>query len=399
MIKETLKKISAIFLGLIFIFIGYSLSITSAGILLKSANIDNALIGIVTSAFYVGAIFSAIIGYKFVSVYGYSKSYAIFTSFFAISAMLHNFSNTLIYWVILRFMLGFSYYSIVMVVESWINLCSQNEIRSRILSFYEGTYYLAFAIGMLILSINLTHSSIFVWSAFFIILGSIPINIMTIEEPPNPPKRRIFIPNVFRLVPLALVGSFVAGVLMNGFFSMSGVYVLSKNGTLQDASIFIMIAMSGGFVAQLFFGYLSDKFGRKYSIMLACFIIVFSAFAMLLCENFYCEKIAVFFMGIGIFCLYSLSLARANDVLKNKNKTAQIGATFLFNYIIGSLIAPVFIGILMNFLGANGFVWTYVIFATILFVFAIFHDVVPKHKRTIYVARRPSKIFDESNLR
>lgn len=396
MIKETLKKISGIFLGLIFIFIGYSLSITSAGILLKSANIDNALIGIVTSAFYVGAIFSAIVGYKFVSVYGYSKSYAIFSAFFAISAMLHNFSNTLIYWTILRFMLGFSYYSIVMVVESWINACSQNEVRSRVLSFYEGTYYSSFAIGMLILSSNSAHSSIFVWSAFFIILGSIPINVMKIEEPPSPPKKRIFIPNVFRLVPLALVGSFVAGVLMNGFFSMSGVYILSKNGTLSDASMFIMIAMSGGFVSQLFFGYLSDKFGRKYSIMLASFIIVISAIVMLFCEkNLHFEKIAVFFMGIGIFCLYSLSLARANDVLKNKNKTAQIGATFLFNYIIGSLIAPVFIGVMMNLVGSSGFVWTYIIFATILFVFAHFNDVVPKHKRTNYVVRRPSKIFDE----
>lgn len=35
-------------------------------------------------------------------------------------------------------------------------------------------------------------------------------------------------------------------------------------------------------------------------------------------------------LGIGIFCLYALALARANDVLVSKNKGVELGRGILF---------------------------------------------------------------------
>lgn len=392
--KRTLQILTALFVAIIFIFVGNSLALNSAGMMLKTANIHDFYIGIITSCFFLGAIISSIFGYKFISSYGYIRSYAIFTALFAVSAILHDLVSNIILWAILRCMLGFSYYSICMVVESWINARSRNEIRSRVFSFYTAIYYISSAFGMLLLSFDLESSQVFALSAFFIMLGSIPLNIIKIKEPMLPPKKKIFIPNVFSLVPLALVTSFIAGILMSGFFAMGGVFIISIGGDIRDASLFLLIAMVGGFLGHIFFGYFSDKFGRKFSIMLSCVISFISILLMLVFgSNILFYKIFVFFMGIGIFCLYALAVARANDVLNSKNEATQISATLLLNYSLGSLLGPIIIGYFMQQFAGNGFIYVYLVGLIILFIIACFVDVVPKEHRTKFMSHHPSEIL------
>ena len=392
--KRTIKVLSALFIGIWLIFIGNGLVLTSAGVMLKEMGVSDVFIGIITSCFFLGGIMSAIFAYSFISSYGYVRSYAIFTALFAISATLHGLGNSIIYWAFLRFLLGFSYYSIVMVVESWINTKSKNEIRSRVLAFYEMLYYGGFGVGVIILALNLNNAKIFAISIFFILLGAIPMNTVKIKEPPLPEKRKLSIPNVFELVPLALSGSFTAGICLSSFFAMSSVFVLKTGGSVLDISAFIFIAMIGGLLSELFFGNFSDKFGRKYSIMLGVFIALVASFFMWFnLENLNILKICVFFLTFGTFSLYALSLARANDMLNNKNESAKVGAELLLSYSIGSLLGPLITGVFIEIFGSLGFVLVYVLILAFLFVFAAFQEVVPKEKRGEFVAKRPSKIL------
>ncbi|PSM51795.1 major facilitator superfamily transporter [Campylobacter blaseri] len=392
--RRTIRILAALFIGIGFVFIGNGLVITSAGIMLTNMGVSNFYIGMITSCFFFGGILSSIFTYRFISNYGYIRSYAIFTALFAIASLMHGFSENIIYWAFLRFMLGFSYFSIVMVVESWINARSKNEIRSRVLSFYEIIYYSAFGIGVLILTFNLSTAKIFTMSVFFIILGSIPINIIRIKEPKLPPRKKIFIPNIFNIVPLALVTSFVAGILINGYFSMGSVFILDSGGGVKDASVFLLLAMCGGFLSQLFFGNFSDKFGRKNAIMLSAFILlVASGLLFSIVENIFLEKILSFFIGFGAFSLYSLALARANDVLNNKDKTAEVGAALLLSYTCGSLVGPLFMGLLMQIFGPKGFIFIYILSSVTLIVFSLFRESIPKKDRTEYIPAPPSNIL------
>lgn len=392
--KRTIIILNGLLFGVFLIFVGNGLVLTSAGIMLKNFGINDFLIGIITSCFFLGAIGSSIFGYKFISSLGYIRSYAIFTSLFAISAVLHGLSENVIYWAFLRFMLGFSYYGIVMVVESWINAKSRNEIRSRVLGFYAMLYYGGFCLGAMILALNLNPSKIFTMSVFFILLGSIPMNIIKIKEPFLPPKRKISIPNVFNLVPLALVTSFTSGIVLASFFTMSSVFIISVGGDIKDISSFVLIAMVGGFLSELFFGFFSDKFGRKIAILLGSFISLISAIFMYKnLQNILILKILVFFLAFGTFSLYSLALARANDMLKCKNESAKVGAELLFTYSFGSLTGPILTGIFMEIFGDKGFVFTYLIFLSLLFIFTLTQEMVPKEKRSKYVIKKPSRFL------
>lgn len=280
------KALFGLFGAIGFVFMGNSLALSSAGVVLKAQNIGEIAIGGVTACFFIGAIMSSIITYKFISTIGYLRSYSFFVSLFAISALLHSFFENIYAWAVLRLFLGFSYYSIAMIAEGLINAKANNAARGKLIGLYEIIYYTSFGLGVMILSLNMSVEKIFMTSTLLIILGSIPITLVRVKEPKLPPKRKIFIPNIFGVVPLASASAFVGGIAINGFVSMGSVYGVTISDDLSKVSLFMVLAMLGGFLGQLFFGVNSYRIGRRNSILLACIIgLVASVLLMIFSEN------------------------------------------------------------------------------------------------------------------
>ncbi|WP_367649327.1 MFS transporter [Campylobacter sp. RM16188] len=380
--KRTIKTMGPLFVGISFLFIGNGLVISSAGIELKIMGAGELATGLVIAAFFIGAMLSTIMSHKIVSKVGHIRSFAIFSSLFGISAMFHELSSNLYFWSLLRGCLGFCYYSILMIVESWLNERARNEVRSRVIAFYEIVFYVCFGLGILVLSLDLSSSEIFLISAAFILISSIPLNLVRIKEPPIPERKNISIPKIFALVPLALITSIVAGVLVNGFFSMASVYILLQGFSPKEVSFFMTIAMAGGFIAHGIIGGISDKFGRR-PVIIGCSLVSLAA-AIIFVKfdlSINLQYALSFFLGSGVFCLYALALARANDMLVHKSKSIEVGRAILFSYSIGSLFSPVIMGVVMSFYGASGFMWVYVVLLTLLILFALTQKTVPEKYR------------------
>ncbi|WP_276883508.1 MFS transporter [Campylobacter cuniculorum] len=370
--KRIIRSMTALFAGISFMFIGNGLIVSSAGVILKQQNLDSLTIGAINSFFFIGAMFGTIFAQKIITQIGYIRSFGIFAAIFGSSAILHILSENLIFWAFLRFLIGVCYYSLLIITESWLNEKAKNSVRSRILSFYEVIFYLSFGLGILIFSLNLDKITIFISSAVLILLSSIPLNLIKIKEPLPPKESKISIPKIFDLVPLAIVTSFIAGMLVNGFFSMASLFMLLQGFDAKIASYFMFCAMIGGLVAQMFIGNISDKLGRKFAII-ACASVGFITLLIFMISKpqIYFQYLLAFFMGVGIFCLYSLALARANDVLRDKNKAVEVGRGVLFCYSLGSLISPLILGILMQFFNFSGFIWFYLVNLGFLILFAL----------------------------
>ncbi|QOR04078.1 MFS transporter [Campylobacter cuniculorum] len=370
--KRIIRSMTALFAGISFMFIGNGLIVSSAGVILKQQNLDSLTIGAINSFFFIGAMFGTIFAQKIITQIGYIRSFGIFAAIFGSSAILHILSENLIFWAFLRFLIGVCYYSLLIITESWLNEKAKNSVRSRILSFYEVIFYLSFGLGILIFSLNLDKITIFISSAVLILLSSIPLNLIKIKEPLPPKESKISIPKIFDLVPLAIVTSFIAGMLVNGFFSMASLFMLLQGFDAKIASYFMFCAMIGGLVAQMFIGNISDKLGRKFAII-ACASVGFITLLIFMISKpqIYFQYLLAFFMGVGIFCLYSLALARANDVLRDKNKAVEVGRGVLFCYSLSSLISPLILGVLMQFFNFSGFIWFYLINLGFLIIFAL----------------------------
>ena len=150
-----------LFLSMSLMFLGNGLIIPSAGVELKNAGADELIIGLINTCFFIGAMISTILAHRIVSKVGHIRSFAIFTAVFGVSAMLHALSLNLYFWAILRALLGFCYYALLMVIESWLNAKISNSVRSRVIAFYEAVFYVSFGAGILILALNLASFEVY----------------------------------------------------------------------------------------------------------------------------------------------------------------------------------------------------------------------------------------------
>lgn len=143
---------------------------------------------------------------------------------------------------------------------------------------YNVVYYISFTAGIALLGFKLSSSEIFTVSAMMVMAAMLPVALTLLYAPELPPPRRISLPRLFAIAPLALVGSFTAGLLMNGFF-YHGFGVLLKQGfDVRQISFYLMIAMMMGFAVQLPVAKLSDRYGRRAAI-LACSLVSFAGAA------------------------------------------------------------------------------------------------------------------------
>ncbi len=370
--KRTIKSMTALFVGMAFVFIGNALIVSSVGVILKQISVGEVFIGLIGSCFFVGAMISTISSHRIISKVGHIRAFGLFSAGFSICIILHNLSENLYFWAFLRLVMGACYYGILIIIESWLNEKAKNAVRQRVLSFYEVVFYSSFGLGTLIIAFDLPSEQLFVIAACFIMFSSIPLNLIRIKEPLIPAKSPISLPKIFTIAPLALLTSFIGGMLMNGFFSMASLFVLLQGYGAAEVSYFIFFGILGGFIAQSLIGFVSDRLGRKFSIILCACVALASMLVYVIFTPSLAWQFAIaLFLGMGIFCLYALALARANDMLEDKSKRVELGRAVLFCYSLGSLLAPLTLGVVMQTLNYKGFAYFYILALAFLILFAL----------------------------
>lgn len=394
---KTVNSLRALLFAAFLLFIGNSFLLSSNSIILKELGHNDFAIGLVNSCIYLGALISTFFSQNLIQKVGHIRSFGFFTSLFAIAALLHIFTKEIYLWALLRFSIGFSYYTLLVIIESWINQKSKNEIRSRMLAVYEIVFYSGFAAGVLLLYLKPSYNNIFIISVLIILLCSLPLNLLKIKQPKLGKREKISLPNIFNISKLAFISAFVGGFLMNGFFSMSQTYFLALNYSVQDISLLIFTAMIGGFVAQTFVGKLSDVYGRKLAILgCVCTALTASIGMFFLATNKTAIYILCFFLGMGLFCIYALALARASDRAKESSQILEIGRTLMFAYTSSSVISPLVLGYILELFGANGYIFVYIVLLSILALFTLTQPKIDAENRIDY-DEKPSQFIHLGN--
>jgi MFS family permease len=165
-------------------------------------------------------------------------------------------------------------------------------------------------------------------------------------------------PKLLSIAPLALVGSFIGGVFVGAFYTMLPLYVLNVFDQASVVSLFMAITILGGLVAQLPVGMLSDRLGRRKMLAWAGFFSVAILALMLVLPWIWRDSVVLlyavgFLLGMSLFSIYPLSVARANDVFDENKDLVEISRTLLFSYGLGSFIAPLMLGFILGFSAAG----------------------------------------------
>mgnify|MGYP000468772403 CR=1 FL=1 len=135
-IQQSILPISSLFFAISFLAIGYGMILTYVGIYLKELDVSNITIGIINASFFLGAILSSILSQSIISKVGHIRSFAAFASIMVSSFLLHSIYYDQYLWGFLRFLSGFSFYGLLIILESWLNEKSNTEDRGKILAIY-----------------------------------------------------------------------------------------------------------------------------------------------------------------------------------------------------------------------------------------------------------------------
>ncbi|WP_066566020.1 MFS transporter [Snodgrassella sp. CFCC 13594] len=384
------RQFFSLFCAVFLLFAGYGLFLNSAGIKLAQMGVSNIAIGALNAAFFGGATISAIVSHRIISRVGHIRSFGVFGALFAIAAMAHMMFDSFWAWGGLRALLGFCYFSLLMVVESWFTERSSADKRAKVLAIYEVVFYVAFTVGIALMSFKFSSNNIFTLAAILVMASMLPVGLTRVAEPTIPPRQKISLPRVLAVAPLATAGSFAAGILINGFFTMASVFILQQGFNVRQISVYLGCAMFGGLISQIPVAYVSNRIGRRTTIMLCsaipCAMAISALGVMQIQPSFIgIHYITAFIFGSCLFTLYSLSLARANDVKPKLMNAVEINRSLLFVYGLGSLVAPLLLGVVTEHANHFGFYSVYFMVTLALSVFAWLQKPIPPEERSVYV--------------
>ena len=386
-LKTYILPISSLFLSITFLAIGYGIMITYIGVYLKQAGASSFSIGLINSAFFLGAIASSIFSQKIISTIGHIRSFASFAALMVIAFLLHSVYLNEFFWGFLRLISGFSFYALLIIVESWLNEKSSNSQRGQILAIYTIIFYLSTALGQLFLTIP-KDSEFFVFTvgSVLVLFSLITIAMTKIKEPILKPFEQYSFPKLYSIVPLALTGSFIGGFFVGSFFTMLPLTILHKFDSTTILSIFMSLTLIGGLVSQWPIGKLSDKYGRRKLIAFCGFFTAFVSLLFIIVPelNSYYYILALL-LGVTIFAIYPLSLARANDELDENKDMVEISRALLFAYGAGSFIAPIILGIIFTFLNYEAIFFIYLTIGFFLGLYSLSRKRVADDDMSVFV--------------
>lgn len=385
--KSMFLAISSLFFSIGFLAIGYGMIMTFVGVFLKEQGTSDMVIGFINAAFFLGAMASSIFSQKIISTVGHIRSFVTFAALMVITFLMHSLFLNEFFWGILRLISGFAFYGLLIILESWLNEKSSNEQRGQILAIYTIIFYLATALGQLFLNIeNDFRHMIFSIGAVLVLFSVIFIAMTKIKEPTIQPFERFSFPKLYNVVPLAVTGSFIGGFFVGGFFTMVPLYVLKVYDSKEVLSLFMMFTLLGGLIAQWPVGRLSDKYGRRKLIALSGFFTALASLLFIIAPvNEYWVYLLGIMLGVSIFCIYPLSLSRANDVIDENKDIVEISRALLFAYGAGSFCAPIVIGLGFDYLTPHAIFVMFTVLGIYLALYSLSRQRVADDDMSVYV--------------
>lgn len=386
MFRNTIVPISSLFFAIALLATGYGMLMTYIGIYLTQEGLSEAFIGLINSAFFLGAMLAAIFSQKLIVTVGHARSFSAFSALMVMAVLGHALLFDPFLWAFLRLVSGFAFYSLLIVLESWLNAKSSTEDRGRVLAIYTIIFFLAMAVGQLILTFDLTSVVVFIIGSILVLWSLIFVAITRINQPVLKPFERYSFPKLLSFEPMALVGSFVGGFFVGAFYTMMPLLVLKVYGDTQVVAVAMALTIVGGLVAQWPVGILSDRYGRRRLLALTGFFsFVIFILLMSLPAQVGLMYLLVFLVGMSTFSVYPLSVARANDVMDETKDIVEISRALLFSYGMGSFLAPLILGVVLGY-SVTLFFAIMAVFAFSLGAYSLMLKRIPDEQLSVYVA-------------
>jgi MFS family permease len=386
-----LFSLVALFCGISVLLVGNGLLGTLLGVRSVSLGFSLEVTGMVMAAYFAGFIAGSLQCVVLIERTGHIRTFAALAAVASAAALTHVLLESPFVWAILRFIMGFCFAGLYMVMESWLNSMSDNTSRGRILSIYMMVNLGSLAAGQFFLFLpDPGGFALFCIASMLMSLALVPITLSRTSAPTPQRAQPMTLSSLFRTSPLGLAGSFASGLGLGPFWSMAPVFCSTLGLSETLTAIFMSSTIFGGVLLLWPIGRMSDTLDRRRVITILCAASALSSLLIILVVG--TSPLALFGLamvwGGFSFPIYSISVAHTNDFLKSDDLLSASSGLLLV-YGAGAILGPLLSGLAMGYLGASGlYVWVAGVMGTMV-AFSIYRtsvrDAPPAEERAAVV--------------
>lgn len=371
---STIKSVASLLSSYGLLMLANAMFSTLLGLRSKLEGFSTEVTGVIMAGFFFGMLLGAIYAVRVVASAGHIRAFAAFASIMSVSVLAHVLIIDAIAWFFLRAIAGFCMAGMVMIVESWLNERSTNANRGRVLSLYMMTNYLGGGVGQFLLTVaNPDSFQLFSIASIIFSVALVPILLTRATAPkPSVPERMKF-SSLFKISPVGVLGTLIAGMTSASFNSMGPIFAASIGLTITQISTFMASILLGGMLLQFPVGRLSDRFDRRGTLIVSALLTSLAAAGIIWASD-QSSVIILFAIGAiyGGFCytVYPLSSAQVND-MADQDHLVQVSAGLLLAYGTGASIGPIIASQIMGVMGPAGLFYFIAACAVFLALFAL----------------------------
>jgi MFS family permease len=380
----------ALLLGVGLLMLGNGLQSSLLGVRAAEEAFGNTVTGLVMSAYFVGFLAGSTLTPRKLRDVGHIRVFAALASLTSVAILIHVLFIDPWVWAAMRLITGFAYAGLYVVTESWLNGHTGNHLRGRLLAFYMVISYLGMGGGQLLLNLADPNGVIlFLVVSILVSLALVPILLSYTPQPDASQPEAMSLKRLYRLSPLGTLGCLLTGIANGSVFGMGAVFATGSGLPVDQVAAFMGAFILGGALLQWPLGKLSDKTDRQVVIMVVAGLATALALLGLLVDGAGPLTLLGVLLGGTTLTLYSLFLACANDVL-TPSQTVAASSSLVLALGIGAILGPLSTGVLMDWLGPEGFLWVLALTHAAIVAFGgyclVRHPAAASEKQGHYVA-------------
>ena len=312
----TLRQLAALLLSTAILFTGNGLINTLLPVRAEIEAFSTLEIGLLGSVYFAGFILGCLNVPLVVRRVGHIRTFATLSSVIAATALAHVFIVDPIAWGVLRFLVGFAFAGLYVVIESWLNDRAGTANRGAIMSAYTFISLCVLMAGQFLLTAyDPAGFEPFALIAILIAIALVPVSLTRAPEPPRPATIGLDILGLWRLSPVGFVGCLSVGLVNGSFWSLGPVFASRSGLDIDGLVYFVAGATLAGAILQWPLGLISDRIDRRFVIVGATLCAAASGVLL----SSWAEPSTTLLIGLsaafGGFAmpLYAVSVAHAND--------------------------------------------------------------------------------------
>ncbi len=333
-----------------FLFAGNGLFQTLLPIRAGQEEYSTSLIGLLGTAYFGGFAIGCFIGPRVIMRVGHVRAFAGLTAILTVTFLAFPIYVDPMFWGAMRVVGGACLAVLYIVVESWLNDCSNNTNRGRILSTYIiVTNIVTMAGQLMVTSYDTREPTLFIIVAMLICLSIVPLSLTPTLTPTPIPSARLDLRGLYKVSPVGVVGCLLAGVVEGAFWSLGPVFAQGRDMATTDIAMLMAAFVFGGTLSQWPLGWISDKIDRRIVIIALSFGTVITG--LIIGFGVLPSDAATFTMaaihGALMIPIYALCISHANDHVPNSRMVETSGG-LLLSFSIGATIGPLTASLFMS---------------------------------------------------